>query len=227
MSWAYEYVVGFVWTGKEGEQAPDHTANTDKDDDDSLDEAEAAGSAPSKNSSLEALDKPSLVIRKSTTAGFKSTHSFKAVPSMIIKEPEPQDNYDASVIAVILAPIGAILVAFGFTSTLLAYVPAITGIPYEDSVAVSHYGFPVKIGGPALLILGALMLLLALVVLLCTPHQRHVPMLYLQPEEEGEELDVPPQVRAVSAKRVSIAPLPAGSAKLAETQERILGATLV
>lgn len=191
MYYAYEYVVGILWGEEEAEPEP-----LSEDEEDSLD-GSIAGIPSIANI------QSNLVIRKSTIGGLKPQQSFRAVPSMIIKPPEPQDNYDASVIAVVLTPAGLILSVFGSIITLLAYT-TITGFKTEESIAHTHYGFPVKTGGPLLIVLGIAILVMALVVYMCTPRQRNVPMLYPQVDDEEEEAG---QVRVASSRRISVVPV--------------------
>ena len=201
---AYEYVVGFIYgTEEEEEPAPEPVPQDDKD---SFDGSITEGI------STEAIN-PSMVIRKSTTAGFRPSHSFKAVPSMIIKAPEPEDNYDSSVIAIMLTPTGLILASFGSIMTLLAYT-TLVGFESKQSVAEGFYGYPVQFLGPLLIICGVVTLLLAGVVYVCTPRQRDVPMLYPQLDEDTEvdnQLRVSGSRRRVSLAKVEPSPAPSAS----------------
>ena len=181
---AYEYVVGFIYGPEDEEPEP-----VPHEEADSLDGSVKDGA------SAEAINPP-MVIRKSTTAGFKPSQTFKAIPSMIIKAPEPEDNYDSSVIAVMLTPTGLILASFGSIITLLAFT-TLVGFESERSVAVAYYGYPVKMLGPLLIILGVVTLLIAAVMFMCTPRQRHLPMLYPQVDEDAET----DKVRVSSSKR--------------------------
>ena len=199
---AYEYVVGFIY-GNEEEAEPEPVAQEETD---SLDGSITEGIP------TEAIN-PSMVIRKSTTDGFRPSHAFKAVPSMVIKAPEPDDNYDSSVIAVMLTPAGLILASFGSIMTLLAYT-TLVGFESHQSVAEGIYGYPVRFLGPLLIICGVVTLLLAGVVFMCTPRQRDVPMLYPQLDEDAEvdnQLRVSSSRRRVSLAKVEPSPAPSAS----------------
>ena len=199
---AYEYVVGFIYgTEEQPEPEPQKEEETDSLDG-SITEA----------TSTEAIN-PSMVIRKSTTAGFRPSQTFKAVPSMIIKAAEPEDNYDSSVIAVMLTPAGLILASFGSIMTLLAYT-TLVGFESNQSVAEGIYGYPVRVLGPLLIICGVAILLIAGVVFMCTPRQRDVPMLYPQLDEDVEvdnQLRVSGSRRRVSLAKVEPSPAPSAS----------------
>lgn len=188
MAALYEYVIGIIW-GEEEEEvvAPPEEEADSLDDSLSATQCDAAMGSTSR-----------MVIRKPSGPG--STQSFKAIPSMVIKEPEPKDHYDARVISIILAPAGVILGLLGCIMTVLAYT-SLAGFPYEESAAFARYDYNVKLLGPLLVGIAVCCELMGFTVVLCTPHHGRNPMIYPQKDEDDA-----PNMRSHSSRRVSIAP---------------------
>ena len=204
---AYEYVVSFIY-GPEDEPEPVPHEETD-----SLDGSVTDGISAE-------IVNPSMIIRKSTTAGFRPSQSFKAIPSMVIKAPEPEDNYDSSVIAVILTPTGLIFATFGSIITLLAYT-TLVGFESDRSIAAAYYGYPVRLLGPLLIICGVAILLIAAVVFMCTPRQHQIPMVY---PKVDDDVEMDGKLRGSSSKRrVSTAKVqPSSTASASQNRKSIV-----